>query len=392
MISPAGASHAADNMTDWYCPLPFRHAYVDNTGIAACCQTPKYPTTLDQWNQHPQLKNIQQQILAGQKPWQCHTCVSSEKLQGRSLRTDANKDYDHEIFTDTVIDFVDFRSVNICNFKCRSCFPHFSHGIAQEANRLPELKKYFTVIPEDKTASVTDNNVDWIMRNLPNLKRIMFTGGEPTVIPGVCELIKKIQQDHPHISVLITTNASFEDEFWFDITRQLPNLHWTVSIDAVGPAAEIVRHGTDWSVIEHNVTWLARNAASLDINSVVSNLTVFGLKPLLKFGRDMQLISQSPTGRHGDLGCRHQFFVCKRPYWLTADNWPPEYQSRVLNYIEGCQQLDLDTEQYRMLQGLKDSVATSTFDADLWARTQNYNRILDDARNENHMLLYQEQQ
>jgi sulfatase maturation enzyme AslB (radical SAM superfamily) len=378
-------------MSTWYCPLPFRHTYVDSTGVSACCQTPRYPVTLDQWSEYPQLKNLQQQLLAGQQPQQCHTCVSSESLQGRSLRTDANHDYDHKVFTDTLIDFVDFRSTNICNFKCRSCFPRFSHGISQEANKFPELKKYFDLIPADKTASVSDNNVDWIMRNLTNLKRIMFTGGEPTVIPGVRELIKKIQRDHPHITVLITSNASFEDNFWFDITRQLPNLHWTVSIDVVGSSAEIVRHGSDWNVIEHNVTWLARNATSLDINSVVSNLTLFGLKPLLKFGRDMQRMSMSPSGRHGDLGCRHQFFVCKRPYWLTADNWPPEYKIRALDYLQSCQLLDLDSEQQNMIMGLRASLESSVFDVNLWEYTQNYNQVLNRIRNENHMDLYQEQ-
>jgi sulfatase maturation enzyme AslB (radical SAM superfamily) len=329
--------------------------------------------------------------LDNQQPQECQSCHDEERLQGRSLRTDSQKDYQNQIFTDTQIDFIDFRSVNICNFKCRSCNPVFSHGIAQEARNNPTLEKFFWDMPSTKTATVTDENINWIMQNLSGLKRLMLTGGEPTVIPGIKDLVEIIAKDHPDIMIMITSNASFEDDFWFEITKKLPNLHWTVSIDAVGSRAGIVRHGSVWSKIEANVAWLAQHANSLDINSVVSNLTVFGLKPLLEFGRRMQYLSQRPTGRHGDLGCRHQFFVTQRPYYLCADNWPDSIQSRAMTYLKKCLNLDLDQEQHSMLTGLIGQIESSVFDSELWEQTQIYNFELDSIRNENHQQLYQEQ-
>ena len=376
-------------MPKWYCPLPFRHAYIDSKGIAACCQTPRYQVSLDEWPTHPKLIELQQELLNGNIPRVCQGCAQQESAYGTSLRIDSNRDYNNQIFTDTQLDFIDFRSINICNFKCRSCNPVFSHGITQEINHYPELKQFFGEPPATKTVSVTDVNIEWIMSNLGSLNRIMFTGGEPTVIPGVRDLINIIKQDYKDIQVLITSNASFQDDFWFETTEQLRNLHWTVSIDAVGPAAEIVRHGSDWAVIERNVSWLAQHANSLDINSVVSNLTVFGLRPLLEFGRQMQRLSVTPSGRHGDLGCRHQFFVCQRPYWLAADNLSEELKPQVIEYLESCQQLDLDNEQKNMLTGLIAQIKTSTFNSKLWERSQSYNKILNQSRNENHLTLYE---
>lgn len=378
-------------MTSWYCPLPFKHAYIDSTGIAACCQTPRFQVSLDEWATHPHLVKLQQDLLAGTKPESCNSCIQQEQQYGTSLRTDSNRDYNNQIFDQHQIDFVDFRSINICNFKCRSCNPVFSHGIGQEIKNYPELKRFFGQPPASKTVTVTDVNIDWIMRNLGSLKRIMFTGGEPTVIPGVRDLIKLIKEEYKDIAILITSNASFQDDFWFEITEQLPNLHWTVSIDAVGPAAEIVRHGSDWELIERNVSWLAKHASSLDINSVVSNLTVFGLKPLLEFSRRMQQLSINPIGRHGDLGCRHQFFVCQRPYWLTVDNWPEEQQVQLLAYLELCLELDLDDEQKNMVTGLFAQIKSAVFDPRLWNQTQSYNQTLDQIRNEDYLTLYQEQ-
>jgi sulfatase maturation enzyme AslB (radical SAM superfamily) len=346
---------------------------------------------LDEWSTHPDLLKLQQNLLAGIKPLGCQACVKHEQAYGSSLRTNSNRDYNNEIFTDTKIEFVDFRSVNICNFKCRSCNPVFSHGIAQEVNNYPELQKFVGNASANKTVSVSDVNIDWIMRNLGSLKRIMLTGGEPTVIPGVRDLIKKIKQDYKDIAVLITSNASFQDDFWFEITEQLPNLHWTVSVDAVGPPAEIIRHGTDWPVIERNVAWLAQHAQSLDINSTVSNLTVFGMKPLLEFGRRMQRLSVTPIGRHGDLGCRHQFFVCQRPYLLAADNLSEELQPQAVNYLKSCLSLDLDEEQRNMLEGLINQIKSAKFNPTLWDHSQSYNQTLDQIRNENYSTLFKAQ-
>ena len=153
-------------MSNWYCALPFRHAYIDSTGIAACCQTQRYQVALDEWPTHPELIKLQHELLAGSKPAACKDCHEQEQTHGTSLRTDSNRDYNNKVFSDTNLDFIDFRSVNICNFKCRSCTPLFSHGITQEINNYPELKKFFGSPPTSKTVSVTDVNVDWILHNL----------------------------------------------------------------------------------------------------------------------------------------------------------------------------------------------------------------------------------
>ncbi len=378
----------SDATNNWYCPLPFRHAFVDSTGVSACCNTPRYPVSLNEWPEHPELKKLQSNFLSNTVPVQCQPCVTQELTQGRSLRTDSNRDYNYEIFTETKIDFVDYRSSNICNFKCRSCTPIFSHGIAQEARSNTVLASIYNTNNQTKTVSVTDTNHEWIINNLSQIKRLMFTGGEPTVIPEIKKIIQEIIKNHTHVQVLITSNASFVDTFWYDITAKIENLHWTLSIDAVGTAAEIIRSGTDWAVVSRNIEWLARHANSLDINTVVSNLNLLQLGPLLKFIRKMQQISISPTGRHGDTGCRHQFYVCQRPYYLAADNLPAEQKIKVLLYLKQCLTLDLDTEQIGMLQGLIKQIELSDFDSDLWNTNQKFNSILDQLRQQDHTALF----
>jgi len=376
---------------NFYCPLPFKHAFIDSTGVAACCQTPRYKVSLNEWVSHPKLLELQQAILNNKVADVCQGCVKQEELQGQSLRTNSLRDYNDKRFTETDIDFIDFRSFNICNFKCRSCNPEFSHGIGQEVKKNPKLERYFGSAPESKTVSVDDENVNWIKANLHSLKRIMFTGGEPTRIPGVKLLIEQIKNNYPDVQVLITSNASFQDDFWYDLTRTFHNLHWTVSIDAIGDAASIIRHGSNWDIIEKNVRWLAKHSYSLDINTVVTNLNIFHLGKILEFGREMQKQSATPLGKNGDLGCRHQFFVCTRPYYLSADNLSKDLLASANIYLQELTTLDLDDEQSQMLDGLIQQISNASYDANLWEKQHDYNLQLDNMRNENHKILYEVQ-
>jgi len=376
---------------NFYCPLPFKHAFIDSTGVAACCQTPRYEVSLDEWVSHPKLLELQQAILNNKVANVCQGCVEQEDLQAQSLRTNSLRDYNDKRFTETDIDFIDFRSFNICNFKCRSCNPEFSHGIGQEVKKNPKLERYFGSAPESKTVSVDDENVNWIKANLHSLKRIMFTGGEPTRIPGVKLLIEQIKNNYPDVQVLITSNASFQDDFWYDLTRTFHNLHWTVSIDAIGDAASIIRHGSNWDIIEKNVRWLAKHSYSLDINTVVTNLNIFHLGKILEFGREMQKQSATPLGKNGDLGCRHQFFVCTRPYYLSADNLSEDLLASANIYLQKLTTLDLDEEQSQMLDGLIQQISDASYNANLWEKQHDYNLQLDNMRNENHKILYEVQ-
>ena len=380
-ISLEDVSADADNMPEWYCPLPFKHAFVDSPGIAACCNSPRYPVTLESWPTNLDLLKLQQKLLAGEVPKTCATCARQEATQGHSLRTDALRDYDNQRFTETDIDFVDYRSSNICNFKCRSCEPTFSHGIDREVKTTPALAKFYHNVNSGKTVAVDAVNQQWILDNITQIKRLMLTGGEPTVIPGIKHMIELAVQRNAGINILITTNGSFTDQFWYDTTTRMPNLHWTLSLDAVGSAAEIVRHGTVWSTVKHNARWLARHSHSFNINTVVSNLNILQLKPLLKFVNKLQQLSTTN-------GCIHQFYVTQRPYYLAADNLSAEMKIHAVDHLMSCLELDLDDQQRDMVTGLIDQIAKATVDPHLLFLAQEFNTQVDAVRNEDYTSLY----
>lgn len=368
---------------EWYCVAPFRQVYIDNTGIAPCCRFAKSNTDLPTWYSSQELKSIQQQILTNQKPVSCISCVKDEEAYGQSLRTQSNQDYNNEVLVDTKINFVDYRASNICNFKCRSCFPIFSNGIANETNRTPALQKFFQT-QNEKVARVSESNFEYIIENLHQIDRLMFTGGEPTRMPEVKVMLEEVvRREGQRIGIMITTNGSFADPFWYDLVAKVPNLHWTLSLDAVGTAAEIIRHGTDWSIVEQNAKWLASNASSLLVNTVVTNLSIFQLNPLLEFVANLQKNSNNHNG------CNHRFHVSARPYQLAADNLDLEKLQKAVPYLDYCLQHSTVESQKTMLVSLIEKIKTAKFSPELWKKFQEYNQCLDELRGENYQLLFE---
>jgi pyruvate-formate lyase-activating enzyme len=363
-----------------YCPLPFRHVFVEPRGIKPCCSYTRVTNvSIDQWIAGNELKQIQQNILSGTVDPGCAQCIRNEQQHGTSTRLGALKDYEDRVDS-TEIDYIDYRSSNVCNFKCRTCEPFFSNGIAADVKRSEFLQSLYQVPPE-KTATVTDKN--WIISHLPQIKRLMFTGGEPTLLPEVREIIDLVRTARLDTNIQIITNGSFRDHYWLEIARDMPNVNFTVSIDAVGPTAEIIRHGTDWAQVEHNIRWLAEHGHSLNFSTVISRLNLFQLGPLLAFTRDIRKNYHKPNGRT-------QFIqLCNYPDYLNPINWPWVLTDSAWHYIDALIKLEDHEPTVEILTRLSENIKTHVYDPDLWEKGERYNIEINGLRNQNHAGLYQ---
>lgn len=338
--------------------------------------------TIDQWLSSKELTDLQNNIKNNQVDPGCRYCINGERQDGTSTRLGAVNDYGQiEMVTD--IDYVDYRSVNICNFRCRSCDPFYSNGIAQEARRYPELQKFYP-IPDHKTAATQTQDKQWVLSNIDKIKRLMFTGGEPTRISEVKEIIDCIRQSgNTDISIMITSNASFTDPYWFEITETMPNIHWTLSVDSVGTAAEIIRDGTDWSVVSANVEKMFDIAPSVNIGTVITNLNLTQLDLLFVWANDLeQKYSHRTNGR------THFIEICNWPRYLNPYNWPAERQPKIITFLETLRQLpNLQPKQQQIADTLLANIKNTTPDPKLWAEFESYNKTLDNIRNQDHTVL-----
>lgn len=363
-----------------YCPLPFRHVFVEPRGIKPCCSfTETQEMSVPQWITSQRLRELQQNIIDGKIDPGCQDCINNESSTGTSTRLGALSGYNNQRFYDTQIDYVDYRGSNICNFRCRSCEPYFSNGIAQDVRKSIFLQSVHQIPPE-KVARADDPR--WIINNLQRIRRLMFTGGEPTIMPGVREIIQAVRDQRCDTQIIVITNGSFREDYWLDIAQEMPNINFTVSIDAVGEAAGIIRHGSDWPVIESNIRYLAKHGHSLNFSTVVTRLNLFQLAPLLRFVKDIYNNYDRPNGRT-------QFIqICNHPSFLSPINWPDDLKTQAIEYLESI----LEWEDYPptklIIENLQLAIKTHVYDQEQWLMGERYNQELDMIRKENHVCLY----
>jgi len=363
-----------------YCPLPFRHVFVEPRGVKPCCSfTESHDMTVPEWIASDRLKKLQDTISQGKIDPGCRDCIKNERHSRTSTRLGALKDYGTDTNYKTNIDYIDYRGSNICNFRCRSCEPYFSNGIAQDIKKSPFLQTIHSV-PAEKVARAEDPQ--WIIDNLDRIKRLMFTGGEPTMMPGVREIIQEVQKRQTDTQVIMITNGSFRDHYWLDIARDMPNINFTVSIDAVGEAAGIIRHGSDWEQIKSNILYLAQYAHSMNFSTVISRLNLFQLAPLLQFTKHIRSDYDRPNGRT-------QFIqICNHPDFLSPINWPNGLQSQAINYLESILGWEDHGPTRKIISNLLEAIKTHVFDSAQWDLGERYNQELDFIRGEKHSWLY----
>lgn len=367
-----------------FCPLPFRHVFIEPRGVKPCCSyTQMFQGSVEDWLSSQELNDLQRSMLDGQIAQGCASCIADEQRDGTSTRLGAIAVYGAEHIRATQIDYVDYRANNICNFRCRSCEPFYSNGIAFEVKRHVELQPFFSV-PDTKLARTLQQDKQWIIDNVNSIKRLMFTGGEPTLIPEVREIIEYIREKNlTDISIMITSNASFTDPYWFEITQSMPNIHWTLSLDSVGTAAEVIRHGTDWAVVSNNIERMFDIAPSVNVGTVVTNLSVLQLDLLFAFVNNLkEKYSHRANGRT-------QFIeICNWPRYLSPYNWPEDRRGEVVDYLKNIlANQPLQDKQRHIVETLAKDIESNNADPQLWAEFEHYNKTLDNIRRESYQQL-----
>lgn len=296
--------------TKFFCPLPWIHQFVLANGIKMCCSSrTKLDVTPTDFANSDYIKNIRATISNGDAPNDCQQCVQAEARGYTSTRSIALKDWNYTLETvPDQVEYLDLRHSNLCNFSCRTCEPTFSSEIAREITNNSQLSKYHQVTPVHITNTISQPN---IKEFLPNIKRINFTGGEPLLIKETTEILKElIAQGNTACELLITTNASVMNHQIVSLLRQFTDVHWTISIDAVGNIAEYIRNGSDWNTIENNVMQILRLKHSVGFNCVLSAYSVLDISRLVTvFGKLKEQYSRQPL--------ELWFAVCENPYYLN---------------------------------------------------------------------------
>ena len=291
-----------------FCPYPWVHSTCTTSGThRLCCMIPStdlstsyedgrlYKMGRDPmskiWNSEF-MKDIRKKMLHDEDLPHCRVCMYDEKVGKPSQRNYAfNLWEDDEILKENVIHSMendgevkhmpisyDLRLGNLCNLKCRMCYPSNSTQIQKENDSLHEQslvndEKMFPRVRNDERFDWHESEMFWdeFMVNAHNIKQLKVAGGEPMVNDNFYKAIDYIVDNDlsKNMALHINTNiTSLPDKFLsmipkFKFVKILP------SIDGIGLVDEYIRYPSKWKKIQENFNNLF--AISLESDNVLIN-------------------------------------------------------------------------------------------------------------------------
>jgi MoaA/NifB/PqqE/SkfB family radical SAM enzyme len=287
------------------------HQFIGQNFTKPCCDFTESSTLtpLQYWNSK-ELATVRTELENGMWPKGCSSCKYQEKNNQISLRQRSLNEYS---IPDTPnVEYVDLRLSNKCNFACRSCEPIFSSRISKESNA-HNLKDYYGYSLDKNYVEHTEQISNDIKEMIPKIKKLMFTGGEPTYIKQFYDILDTCDTN---INLLITTNASMIDDKFLEYAKRFHNLHITLSIDAVGKSAEYIRYGSIWKTIDQNIQKILSLKCSVMYNTVLSAYSVPYVESLVDY-----IIKNEQDAYGADM------YICNYPQHLNPCVLPKEFRN-----------------------------------------------------------------
>lgn len=247
----------------------------------------------------PGLKKVRSELLNGVWPKPCYKCKEVESYGIQSMRQMHNTYLVNLPLSDTVdpssVKYLDLTFETKCNSKCMTCGPTLSSFWEDE---------WYAIYPDKRLinmnrVSINEEMSKKIVELFPNLERISFIGGEPTIseehLKFVKLLVEKGRSKHIHLSYI--TNLTGTTDELLDIWKHFKNVNWTVSVDGYGPVNEYIRYPFPWSKVDgqintlmnfisDNVTRHYESEYSLGLSCTVSVFNVHDVVNLFKYWID----------------------------------------------------------------------------------------------------------
>lgn len=301
------------NNSSTFCMYPWISAHKLPSGLSGpCCVgviagADSGLHTVEQIANGESMKKLRLDMLKGTANPICAHCHKAEAYGNNSPRKDANRIYAEYIdvvdttetsgyLPDFKYRYLDIRFSNLCNMKCRSCEAGYSSQWEIEDAKYPTADTQIQVKDFDQVAMLNS-----IIKQIPNIDRAYFAGGEPLITEEHYVIIKEmIRQGNTGAQITYNTNISkldYRDEDLLELWKQFDN-HVMVfaSLDHFGERAEYIRSGTDWNKVEQNYRRLhelyTQGEIFLAITTTITSLNYASISEFLQYMYDQDLVPQ----------------------------------------------------------------------------------------------------
>ena len=320
-----------------FCIYPWIHLHAYPTGEAyPCCHSEMaYPVgnchkdTLETIYRGSAMDELRTNMLNETKSPACTRCYEQEESGFFSGRKSANKHHGHQIKRiedgNFQMSYWDIRFSNLCNLSCRSCGHIFSSSWYQDQAKLAGGNWAEKNLVLNYAGRTETDMWEQLIPHLDYVEQIYFAGGEPLMMKEHYNILDELER-RGRFDVRLIYNTNFtqtrlKDREVFDYWRKFDSVAVGASLDAMGPAAEYIRKGTDWDQVERNREQMLKTCPRVDFY-ISPTLSIMNALHLPKFHRhwvDKGYIKPQ------DLNIN----ILQDPAYLRIDIAPMKYKQRI---------------------------------------------------------------
>ena len=276
------------------------------------------------------LKSIRKAMLEGKAIKECRNCYVEEKNGKISQRQEENfilYNENKELFNNIVnkgtaiVKSIDLKFGNKCNYACIMCDTGSSslHSKEIEANPHPDdvrkvinFEPYYFDFPDEK--------MDDLLSISSNLERVKSTGGEPFLLDGFKDYIKKLVDNGYAKNIHFTTvsNGTVDCTDLLPYMNQFKSFRLRWSIDGTDKVYNFIRYPGSFdrmsrvhkkiseSIISNNYT-----NVEVQLDPTIQLFNVHNIVELLKYAESLKIISRVEMG-----------YIYKEPRYLDTSLMP----------------------------------------------------------------------
>jgi organic radical activating enzyme len=229
-----------------YRPCSKHQDYITHQGKEL---TTENASLLDAWNSD-YMKDIRSHFIENKRFSGCSECWRMQDMGLRSMRYDSYQynTSEKQILNPKKPQRIELNSSNICNLKCRICYPNAANKWIKEYKDLygKEEKVYY---------NLTAENVNDIKSWAENLEELCFFGGEPLLSKENFELMDYLIEKNlsKKTSLLFNTNGTVFNDKIAERLKQFKSVRMYFSIDDIGERFEYQRKGANWDEVNKNI-------------------------------------------------------------------------------------------------------------------------------------------
>jgi sulfatase maturation enzyme AslB (radical SAM superfamily) len=365
------------------------------------------------WNNN-HYRKIRRQMIEGEQVEGCEPCYDLEKLGIPSYRENYIKDWlgfhpnaenikntiDRSIDNNYTVEdppqYLDFRLGTLCNLRCRMCQSQNSSAIYKELkdeDLYTEEEREF-IVKTSHWGDFSDYTQPWfddpgflatVEKWLPNVNRLYFTGGEPTIIQRVYWVLEKCIElgIAKNIDLVFNSNMTNIQPRFLELLSQFKDVLMCLSVDGFGGTNEYIRSGSRWDIVDKHI----RDYATSDIvgnilfSPVVQIYNILNITDLIDYAEQIT----NTSGRRIDIS----FLLNNYPKCLDIRNLPKhvriEAQQRLTTWLNTSKYFADDERNYQSVLGLINSLSDEHVNADASEQMEifkQYTDLLDNKRNQ----------